>query len=237
MFKHILTNRLEYSSKEKGNSAPWLAEIANHANLYDILEHRVLPTEQEQKRGVKVQLDDATYSGANFNQHFNALECGFDIYIAPFLKSLEFAAARQDGKIHNIYFLNAKDHVLYKTTTSKQPGEFSLEKVETPAPEVMRQHDVEHRRVVVIIYYEEMNKVPFYFDHKMADFTSWPADLWKMRGFHTNYYIDTIDSGRTSFIDGCEVDEHDKKGTSDFYYCPKPPYNSNREQFGKKQEE
>jgi hypothetical protein len=71
----------------------------------------------------------------------------------------------------------------------------------------------------------------------MADFTSWPADLWKMRGFHTNYFINTIDSGRTSFIDGCEVDEHGKIGTSDFYYCPKPPYNSNREQFGKKQEE
>jgi hypothetical protein len=221
-YEIILQNKLKPTGNQRGNSERWLAELVNHECMYDIPKDH--PTRWGSKQVVNVFIEDAIYTG---DSHYMRMS-GPDRR-----KAMPSNRPRSENIVSIVPYVTRRgfDNPLVKCVTDffvnaetgeplvKDEGDDVVTSVDMRGP-----NDVKEVRDAnkMIIYFEDMGTIPFYFDHKLADLASW-AELWMFRGFHTSRTGRT-GAGRTVFIEGCADDDDTTEEKADHYYCPKPPY-------------
>ena len=254
-YAHALMNDVDNPppDQEKSlNSGKWVAELVNHHGFYDLnaegsasyywedgggtskfhaIEHR-----GENKEIVRFMVDDAIFSGENFNN----LDYKPPVYIVPYIKSLKKLMHANRNPLMDAFFVNATTGKVTRRTTLQPDGQDLNPKRFLKLWRDKKKLKSRFGSIWIpriVIYAEEMTNadsepIPFYFDHKLADFSSWGHDYWKLRGYHKSSRYPDPKIQRTPFIGGCEREmdietdkEFLKKGKA--YTCPYPPYYGN----------
>jgi hypothetical protein len=212
-FIYKLANSSKYTQNERGNSEPWLRELVIHEGMYTppvplTQNERVL----DQRRILKLFVEDATFTGDSLA---TKLCMCIDVYVIPYIKSIPALV----NKLNEcLVLINARTGEI----THAPDG------VPDDAPIEYKPFaigDFDHDKHLVVLYFEEMKGKPFYFDHKLADHSSWTDTLWMFRGFHHSKPSRSRSAvnPRTNFIAGCDAAD-DSGMLEDHYYCPMPPY-------------
>jgi len=221
-YKVELTNESIYSDREKGNSVPWLGDLVVSLGLYDTTpavkrRHKNRWLLSDGRLWLRTFVDDAAYSGQTLAAELSHTYAP-QVCIVPYIASRD-AILHHARTNDTLCFLNAQTGVMTKRPDRGDQFE----------PVSMNGFSFEGYKVIV--YVEELVDIPFYFDHKLADYDSWRTYLWMFRGFHSKLYGGAAKGegpppARTNFISGCDGDD-DAAMLSDHYYCPIPPYKSN----------
>ena len=221
-FIYKLTNRREYTQEERGNSEPWLRELVIHEGMYTppvplTLKEFFLEKEKTHpRRTLKLFVEDATFTAESFRMKRSLM----DVYVVPYVKNIESLMMKmgtggivinaRTGEVGKTYAHVGVRGINYPTMYSLEP--FAI-------------GDVVGGKNFIVIYFEDMDTKPFYFDHKLADHSSWTDTLWMFRGFHHSEPSRSRSAvnPRTNFIAGCDAAD-DPGMLEDHYYCPMPPY-------------
>ena len=209
-YTFALNNTTEYNTdKQSGNSEAWMGDIVGSEGLIAEEERQ----EMDDRQLVKVFVEDAVYSGGSLASTYQDPTKCPDVYIVPYVKDLtEIAELVRVPK--QLVFMNARSSEITEIVRTRQRGGRDILTFEP-----ISRGDIGESSIV--LYFEELIGVPFYFDHKLADFNSWGSSLWMFAGFHCDPAKDEK-VARTNFIAGCEND--DVKPDSSRYRCPVPPY-------------
>ena len=220
----------------------WVEDVAIYEGFLKIPEREVANQSSKKKRKqVKFKIEDGMYSGMQFAEAME--EDVMKVYICPFISGGDYFRDSFINKLYQndsdvrykIYFIRSTD----KQVTHVVEGvewEFGggVEWEVTKNTRNLDWHDLDidepSDHTIRFIYHSLMEKdgmaVPFYFDHKLADQTSWdrePDDMddtnmsWMFAGFHTPYYpwpaalrhysgYTARALSGTNFIKGCEAE-------------------------------
>ena len=170
---------------------------------------------KDDRQLVSVYVEDAVYSGGALASTFQK-QCP-DVYIAPYVKDLR-AIAELSRLPKQLVFMNAQSGEITEAVQRRR----KRDEPDFTTFRPISRDDIGRRSVV--LYFEELLGVPFYFDHKLADMYSWRSTLWMFGGFHCNPLMqrDTPPS-RTNFIAGCDGDDVPDIDSLR-YRCPLPPW-------------
>jgi hypothetical protein len=236
----------------------WVEDVAIYEGFLKIPEREVANQSSKKKRKqVKFKIEDGMYSGMQFVEAME--EDVMKVYICPFISGGDFLMDpnrrweiveiverlyRKYNDVYKIYFIRSTDkqvtHVVegvewefgggveWEVTKNTRNLDWCDLDIDEPSDHTIR-----------FIYHSLMEKdgmaVPFYFDHKLADQTSWdrephkphkifrytiPEDTnmsWMFAGFHAPYdpWPKALrhysgDAARalssTNFIKGCEAE-------------------------------
>lgn len=225
-YMSLQNKTMGHSGHSSNNSEFWMAEIVNRPGMYRIPDLLTAVNKKE----IKLVVEDAIYTASNFYQRMGQYRGGV-VYAAPYIRNLERVLAESAHNLRGFYsfcdslFFNVSKNELFTVSIEDTDDESS-------EPE---NGLIIHRRMIkqrdfsknfqskgLVIFYEEMDGA-FYFDHKMADGTSWPGVSRYMRGLYGRFR----DLKREVFVKGCENEPFDiskQAHNSNTYTCPVPPY-------------
>jgi hypothetical protein len=239
-YGYALLNKNDYSSLNKGNSEAWMADIVAYEKwiVEAIPSKKTINVDARRDKKVKqvlnVFVEDACYLASSLGTTFQE-GCGdgeFEyfphVYIVPYVANMEYIDMLIQMRRDFVY-MNAASGVITKCvhtrdrSVSRRQGDYRVIKTFEP----ISLSEVDFAKTSIVLYYEEMLGIPFYFDHKLADSKSWPHALWMFKGFHSSddEFCTTMPLARTNFIAGCESPPPDNpRDKNQPYECPAPPY-------------
>ena len=231
----------------------WVEDVAIYEGFLKIPERGVANQPSKKKRKqVKFKIEDGMYSGMQFAEAME--EDVMKVYICPFISGGDFLMDpnrrreiveiverlyRKYNDVYKIYFIRSMDkqvtHVVEGVEWDVMDEQYGQPewKVTKNTRNLDLDKDEPSDHTIRFIYHSLMEKdgmaVPFYFDHKLADQTSWdrePDDMddtnmsedtnmsWMFAGFHApwpkalrHYSGDAARAlSSTNFIKGCEAE-------------------------------